>query len=182
MTLSDQTDLPWDKLHKRTEAFRLILDLLPGGCRIVETGTIRMVDNWAGDGQSTVVWNTAAEILAGSVITVDIDPVGAQLVEQLELDRTSAVTADSVATLRSMYGPVDLLYLDSFDINFANPEPAQKHHLREIAAAWHLLRRGSLVAVDDNLDHAGKGHLVAEFLAAHDATELLSGYVRVWRI
>jgi predicted O-methyltransferase YrrM len=172
----------WDQLGVRFEAFQLICDALPDAPTIVETGSIRKLGNWLGDGQSTIVWNAIASRTNGTVTTIDIDPTGGELVEQLGLSHTTAITADSVATLRTITGPVDFLYLDAFDIDFAAPEPAQEHHLREINAAWHLLRKGSLVAVDDNIDGAGKGRMVAEFLSSRNAVELLDSYVRVWRI
>jgi len=172
----------WDQLGKRLEAFQMIGELLPDAPRIVETGTVRQIGNWLGDGQSTIVWNHYAAQTDGVVVTIDIDPVGAHLVDTLGLSHTTPVTADSVDTLRSMSGAVSFLYLDAYDIDFSKPEPAQKHHLQEICAAWHLLRKGSLVAVDDNMDHAGKGMLVAEFLQSHNAVELLQSYVRIWRI
>lgn len=182
MATSDLIDVPWEQLGKRSEAFRLIVDLMPPQCRIVETGSVRKAGNWIGDGQSTVVWDQVASVLGGHVTTVDIDPIGAALVTELGLANTTAVTSDSLPVLRALTEPVDLLYLDSFDINFAVPEPAQHHHLCEIVAAWHLLRRGSLVGVDDNTDESGKGKSVGEFLEAHGAIEIHTGYVRVWRV
>lgn len=172
----------WDQLGRRTDAFKMIVDLLPDAPRIVETGTVRQVGNWAGDGQSTIVWNHIAAATGGHVVTIDIDPVGAHLVDVLGLSHTTAFTADSISTLRGLVGPYDLMYLDAFDIDFDAPEPAQQHHLSEIVAGWHLLRKNSLVAVDDNLSHAGKGLLVAEFLQSRNAVEVLDSYVRIWRI
>jgi predicted O-methyltransferase YrrM len=182
MATAELIDVPWLELGKRAEPFRTIIDLLPANCVIVETGTVRKEHNWCGDGQSTVVWDQVARVLAGHVTTIDIDPVGAELVDHLGLTCTTAITADSLVTLRKLSAPVALLYLDSFDINFAEPEPAQQHHLREIAAAWHLMRPGSIVAVDDNLPHAGKGRLVAEFLEARGAVRIVDAYVQAWRI
>ena len=182
MGTADLIDVPWVELGKRAEAFRLIVDSLPPNFVAVETGTVRQSGNWIGDGQSTVVWDAAARVLAGHVTTIDIDPVGAQIVDQLGLTHTTAITADSLVTLRKLSCAADLLYLDAFDIDFAAPTAAQQHHLREIAAAWHLMRPGSIVAVDDNLSHAGKGKLVGEFLAQRNATEIHTGYVRVWRL
>lgn len=182
MATSDLIDVPWEQLGKRSQAFRLIVDLMPPQCRIVETGSVRKAGNWMGDGQSTVVWDQVAKVLGGHVTTVDIDPIGAELVTELGLANTTAITANSLPTLRALSQRVDLLYLDSFDIDFAEPEPAQHHHLREIVAAWHLMRHGSLVAVDDNTDESGKGKKVGEFLEAHGAIEIHTGYVRVWRV
>ena len=174
--------IAWARLGKRHEAFAAIAELLPEGCRIIETGTVRQIDNWEGDGQSTIVWNTLATNLGGTVTTIDINPIGAELVAELELQATTAIVGDSLDVIPTLTGHADLLYLDSFDVDFENPLPAAAHHLSELMAALNLLAPGSLVAVDDNRDDQGKGSEVAWFLAEHGAVEIVRGYVRVWRI
>ena len=174
--------IAWDRLGKRHEAFATIAELLPEGCRIIETGTVRQIDNWEGDGQSTIVWDTLATNLGGTVTTIDIDPIGAELVAELELQATTAIVGNSLDVIPTLTGHADLLYLDSFDVDFENPLPAAAHHLSELMAALNLLAPGSLVAVDDNRDDQGKGSEVAWFLAEHGAVEIVRGYVRVWRI
>jgi len=182
MGTADLIDVPWDQLGKRAEAFRTIIDLLPANPVIVETGTIRKLGNWLGDGQSTLVWDAAARVLAGHVTTIDIDPIGMHLVDELALTHTTAITGDSIVTLRKLSAATDLLYLDAFDINFAAPKPAQHHHLREIVAAWHLCRTGTIVAVDDNTLEGGKGKRVSEFVEQRGAVKIVDGYVQAWRI
>lgn len=174
--------IAWDRLGKRHEAFATIAELLPEGCRIIETGTVRQIDNWEGDGQSTIVWDTLATNLGGTVTTIDIDPIGAELVAELELQATTAIVGNSLDVIPTLTGHADLLYLDSFDVDFENPLPAAAHHLSELMAALNLLAPGSLVAADDNRDDQGKGSEVAWFLAEHGAVEIVRGYVRVWRI
>ena len=174
--------IAWDRLGKRHEAFAAIAELLPEGCHIIETGTVRQIDNWEGDGQSTIVWDTLATNLGGTVTTIDIDPIGAELVAELELQATTAIVGNSLDVIPTLTGHADLLYLDSFDVDFENPLPAAAHHLSELMAALNLLAPGSLVAVDDNEDDQGKGSEVAWFLAEHGAVEIVRGYVRVWRI
>lgn len=174
--------IAWDRLGKRHEAFAAIAELLPEGCHIIETGTVRQIDNWEGDGQSTIVWDTLATNLGGTVTTIDIDPIGAELVAELELQATTAIVGNSLDVIPTLTGHADLLYLDSFDVDFENPLPAAAHHLSELMAALNLLAPGSLVAVDDNQDDQGKGSEVAWFLAEHGAVEIVRGYVRVWRI
>lgn len=174
--------IAWDRLGKRHEAFATIAELLPEGCRIIETGTVRQIDNWEGDGQSTIVWDTLATNLGGTVTTIDINPIGAELVAELELQATTAIVGNSLDVIPTLTGHADLLYLDSFDVDFENPQPAAAHHLSELTAALNLLAPGSLVAVDDNRDDQGKGSEVAWFLAEHGAVEIVRGYVRVWRI
>ena len=63
--------IAWARLGKRHEAFAAIAELLPEGCRIIETGTVRQIDNWEGDGQSTIVWDTLATNLGGTVTTIE---------------------------------------------------------------------------------------------------------------
>ena len=174
--------IAWDRLGKRHEAFAAIAELLPEGCHIIETGTVRQIDNWEGDGQSTIVWDTLATNLGGTVTTIDINPIGAELVAELELQATTAIVGNSLDVIPTLTGHADLLYLDSFDVDFENPLPAAAHHLSELMAALNLLAPGSLVAVDDNQDDQGKGSEVAWFLAEHGAVEIVRGYVRVWRI
>ena len=174
--------IAWERLGKREDAFRYFYEHLPQGCNIVETGSIRELGKWEGDGQSTIVWDAIAADRDGAVITIDIDPTGAELVHELELTHTRAITSDSLLILPTLTEPVDLLYLDSFDVDFENPLPAAAHHLSELMAALNLLAPGSLVAVDDNRDDQGKGSEVAWFLAEHGAVEIVRGYVRVWRI
>jgi predicted O-methyltransferase YrrM len=174
--------IAWDRLGKRHEAFAAIAELLPEGCHIIETGTVRQIDNWEGDGQSTIVWDTLATNLGGTVTTIDINPIGAELVAELELQATTAIVGNSLDVIPTLTGHADLLYLDSFDVDFENLLPAAAHHLSELMAALNLLAPGSLVAVDDNQDNQGKGSEVAWFLAEHGAVEIVRGYVRVWRI
>lgn len=175
--------IPWLLLGDRQHAFETFGELLGNGCVIVETGTVRTLGNWIGDGQSTVVWNHYASQLDGNVWTIDIDPNGAQLVAELGLDRVTAITADSLVTLPTLgIDHVDLLYLDSFDVDWENPAPAAAHHLEELHAAAPMLGPGSIVAVDDNRDGNGKGSAIATHFANLGVPEIVSGYVRAWRL
>ena len=175
--------IPWGLLGKRLDAFERITAMLKPECVIVETGTVRQAGNWGGDGQSTVVWNAYAEQLGGHVTTIDLDPGGAELVEQLGLTSTTAITGDSLQVLQNLeISHINFLYLDSYDIDWENPDPASAHHLAELKIVWPLLQPGSIVAVDDNQHGCGKGEYVAAHMAAAGVPEIISGYVRVWRI
>lgn len=175
--------IPWNLLGHRLTAFERITAMLPEHCVILETGTIREPGNWIGDGQSTVVWNHYAELKSGHVTTIDLDPNCAELVRQLNLQCTTAITGDSLLVIPELdLQHVDFLYLDSFDVDFNNPDPASAHHLSELLLCWELLNSGSIVAVDDNRNGAGKGTAVAAHMAEHNIPEIVSGYVRVWRI
>ena len=176
-------NIPWGLLGQRLNAFERITAMLQSGCVIVETGTVRQAGNWGGDGQSTVVWNAYAEMLGGHVTTIDLDPVGATLVEQLALANTTAITGDSLQVLPTLtVSHIDFLYLDSFDVDWNNTTPAAEHHLAELKIVWPLLKPGSIVAVDDNRNGHGKGELVAAHMAANNVPEILNEYVRVWKV
>ena len=174
--------IPYERLGQREEAFRYIGQHLPDKPVIVETGTVREVGNWAGDGQSTLVWDHFADILDGIVYTIDIEDTGLQLVDELNLERTVAVQGDSLDMIPFINTTIDFLYLDSYDIDWNNPEPSAEHHLQELLAALPMLQDQALVAVDDNRPEAGKGFKVAEYLETLGAVEVVSGYVRVWRL
>jgi cephalosporin hydroxylase len=175
--------IPWELLGQRLDAFERITAMLQPQCVIVETGTVRLAGNWGGDGQSTVVWNAYAEQLGGHVTTIDLDPVGAQLVEQLGLTSTTAITGDSLQVLPTLdISHINFLYLDSYNVDWSNPTPAAAHHLAELKIVWPLLQPGSIVAVDDNRNGHGKGEQVAAHMAALGVPEIISGYVRAWKV
>ena len=60
--------------------------------------------------------------------------------------------------------------------------PAAAHHLAELKIVWPLLQPGSIVAVDDNRNGHGKGEQVAAHMAALGVPEIISGYVRAWKV
>ena len=80
------------QLAHRTEGFRKVFDHLDRFDRpvgIVETGCVRRQDNWAGDGQSTILFDRYAEFHPRSaVFSVDRDPEAAALCRSL-LESTS---------------------------------------------------------------------------------------------
>jgi len=134
------------------------LDRLDRPVGIVETGCVREPDNWEGDGQSTVLFGKYAEHHPGSyVASVDIDPEAAAACRKLVGRDVRVSTGDSVIFLRilaSLPPPemphLDLLYLDSFDVDFDNPLPAAIHHMKEFVAVAPLIEPDTLVMVDDS--------------------------------
>jgi hypothetical protein len=173
-------------LNLRAEAFDAItaqLESLGRPVTIVETGCLRQEGNWAGDGQSTLVWDKFVNYAGGTVLSVDLDPHAAALANSLTSDLTRVESNDSVAWLLHSAAvglQVDFLYLDSYDIDWANPEPSMKHHEKELVAARPMLRPGTIVAVDDNTPTAGKGYLVGVTAEREGWHVLADGYVRAW--
>ena len=138
-------------LANRATGFRAIFELLEladaNRYLILETGTLRLLDNWAGDGQSTRLFDAFVNFHDGAVFSVDIDPKAVAVARAAVSARTHCVCADSVAFLRDVSrmapGGFDLVYLDSLDLDVNNPAPSAFHHIKE------LLALGTLAAGDD---------------------------------
>ena len=177
-----------DRLAGRADAFEAITSRLVSLGReitIVETGCARLEGNWAGDGQSTLVWDALVNDTGGIVLSVDIDPKAVSLANSLTSDLTRVECNDSVQWLMHMAVcglSVDFLYLDSYDIDWANPRPSMEHHERELDAAWPMLQPGTIVAVDDNQPNVGKGYLVGLIAERNNWETVADGYVRAWSV
>ena len=173
----------YDKLSKRANAFDIItskLEELNRPVTIIETGCSRYVDSWEGDGNSTVIWDNFVSNFGGEVYSVDIDPNHTVYAKALVSDKTTIVTSDSVQWLKGLSLNADLLYLDSYDIDWNNPEPSMRHHENELMASMHILRPGSIVAVDDNLENVGKGYIVEQIANHLGWTTIVDEYIKAW--
>jgi predicted O-methyltransferase YrrM len=173
--------------HRR-EGFEFMLEHLRQ-CRqprIVETGCAPSEGNFTGDGCSTLLFDAIAEELDGSVFSVDINPDAVAVARRQVGPRTTVHCGDSVTWLGGARRQVDLLYLDSYDFEPMNPWPSMAHHMQELAAGFHLLKPGSLVAVDDNYQSPfgliGKGGVVAEYFERVGIPLVFEGYQCIWRI
>lgn len=174
---------------------------------IVETGCLRKADNWEGDGQSTLLFDRYAEHHPGSfVATVDINAEATAICRSLVGAAVRITTGDSVNFLRDMAAApppelpaLDLLYLDSFDVDFDDPMPAAIHHMKEFVAASPLITAETLVMVDDSPSSflgvlsvdssfsaitdpqiSGKGKLIADYARHVGAEQRFAGYQCGW--
>jgi predicted O-methyltransferase YrrM len=183
-----------DKTDKRQQSFELMIDHLRK-CKnplIVETGVSRQEDNWFGDGQSTLIWDKIAEETTGTVHCVDINQNSCRFARNKCSVRTMIWCSDSVKWLADkekeydkLNRKIDLLYLDSQDIDIKNWHPSAFQHILELLAIKGALRPGTLVAVDDNLiidgEHIGKGTYVAEFMNKVGKEQIYKGYQWIFR-
>lgn len=188
------------RLDKRATGFERLFESLarqPGPLLIVETGTLRIAGNWEGDGQSSVMFDlfAQAEILRGrsvSFLSVDLSAASIGVARAVCSHATTLLCTDSVHGLHTLsrLAPdrrIGLLYLDSFDLDVADPMPSAQHHLMELTAAAPMLGPGSLVMVDDYDVPGvgalgGKGLLVDAYMGAIGATALHTGYAKLWRL
>jgi len=197
-------------LEHRAHTFARVfeyLDRLDRPVGIIETGCVRAVGNWRGDGGSTVLFDKYAQTHPGSVVqSVDIDAKATELCRSLVSSRVTVHTADSVRFLETAADAVqpdsqvlDLLYLDSFDLDKANPLPSALHHLMELTASTPLIRPETMVVVDDSFLTVqgiagpngqfqlvaeptidGKGKLIAEYARRVGAELVFQGYQCGW--
>lgn len=147
--------------------------------RIVETGTARQKDNWAGDGQSTLIWDWVVGHTGGSGVSIDCDAEACEIARS-QVKHMQVVNADSLMFLRQMIlTPIDLLYLDSYDYESGNA--ASLHHAGELACVWDSLPAGCIVAVDDCIaPHRGKHVLVKWFMESTARAPFVDGYISAW--
>jgi len=168
---------------RRWESFSTIVEYLSNKNRslhIVETGCMRMLGNWGGDGQSTVVWGWLASQAGGTLTSIDISEENARTA-QLHVPHAKVIAGDSIKMLPLVLAncPIDFLYLDSYDWTGTAESPL--HHMGELAVAWQYLPSGCVVAVDDCISETeGKGIYVRHFFQSIGAVELVNGYVSAW--
>jgi hypothetical protein len=180
-------DEVFPRLSRRQSSFETMFEFLNKikHPTIVETGTYREQDSYEGDGCSTLLFDKYVECHGGNLISIDIDPKACQLARNATTEAI-VIERDSVKALGEMNGHVDLLYLDSYDINdWDNDWAPASHHLKELFAAKNLISPGTLIVVDDN-DHLssgtliGKGRLINELMEALGIEPCIFGYQIGW--
>ena len=181
-----------DKLGIRKTSFTKIfqyLDNIKGPINIVETGCLRIKDNFKGDGQSTLLFDKYT---------------------QFRGEKSKVYTGDSVKyliellpKLKKEEQKISLFYLDSFDVDWQSSDRSAAHHLKEITAIINYISEETLIVIDDApilapmkienkkmsliTEHpapkpfiGGKGYLVNEFAFANNATLYFSNYQTAW--
>ena len=130
---------------------RLFQEIEAKGCpplTILETGTA------AWGTSSTYLFDAYVRKYGGKFWTVDINPAHSDAVKPHMSGNTTVVTADSVKFLSDWVKEhpgerADIVYLDSYDLDFDSPEPSGNHGLQEYNAILPALQKGSLLLIDD---------------------------------
>ena len=150
-----------DKLGIRKTSFSLIfeyLDKQQGPINIVETGCLRIKDNFQGDGQSTLLFDkyTLNRENGSKVYTVDINPNATKVCKSVVSENVEVHTGDSVKYLVELMDKlnrenkkVSLFYLDSFDVDWQSSDRSAAHHLKELTAIINYISEETMVVVDD---------------------------------
>lgn len=184
---------PWfHRLEKRKWTFlKMIehLEAIPEGGRILETGTLRITDNFEGDGQSTFIWNwfLSQEDLNDYWLaySVDIDPNAVKIATE-HCPLVKIRESDSLKFLSDYAELLDptmvrLLYLDSFDWHPDIHLDSCFHHLAELTTIYAKLPSGCMIVVDDKHGPlAGKHMMVQFFFEKLGITPVFDAYQVGW--
>ena len=112
---------------------------------ILETGT----SAWGTD--STRLFDSYVKNFGGTFLSIDIRSFPSErLKDQLSCNST-LIIGDSVSEIEKL--PVDklfdLVYLDSFDADWDDPEPSALHGLNEMKVVLSRLKQDAVVVIDD---------------------------------
>lgn len=156
-----------NQLGHRIEGFDFIFNYLREieNPVIVETGCARGCekgeDNYSGDGESSVLFDSYIHEYGGEFFTVDISEISYNYCKnKLKSPNSSVALSDSVSYLKKINDDfqlrnkkIDFLYLDSFDAPHYDKkvvENSARHHLYELLSIFPSLKSNCLIGVDDN--------------------------------
>lgn len=133
------------KSHPNIKAFIKIMELLQERpVTIIETGT----SAWGTD--STRLWARYVQNFGGELWSVDIRPQASERLKGELRGNVHLVISDSVEFLLSENSPkANVYFLDSWDVNWSDPEPSALHGLAEFDAIKKRLLPGDIIFIDD---------------------------------
>jgi len=190
------------KLGHRTDGFDFIFNYLKDvkDPLIVETGCARQLDNYEGDGQSSLLFDKYIKEYGGEFHTVDISPESTEYCQSKMTSSNSLVyTDDSITRLKILNKrfqvqnrKIDFLYLDSFDAPRDDPDTCYRsalHHIYELLTIAPSLKPGALIGVDDNWIEVkndqnilrGKGQIIYDYMVSANIPVAHAGYQIFWR-
>lgn len=169
----------------RNRSFAAAMDWLKDVDRptIVETGTIRSPEDWAGAGYSTYLLGAFAWAKGGTLVSVDLSAnfckYSASATKELQGSGVGVkvIASDSRDFLRSYNGrPIDLFYSDSADVGTPG---YQECCVDEVRLAIPLLADRGAILIDDTVHDGqwnGKGSLAVPWLMEQGWRLDWSGY------
>lgn len=140
----------WSKSdHQNRQGFLVAVNSLEGkAANIIETGT----SDYGTD--SSRLFDSYVRNFGGNFYTVDISPYPARRLRLVKSRRSHFFVMDSVQFLNrfseiTSERSADLIYLDSWDVDWSNPRPSAEHGKRELVAIRPLLSAGTVIVIDD---------------------------------
>ena len=124
---------------------------------IVETGCMHTPLEQNAGAMTMVFADLLKNHTGGSITTIDISPEAmgrCKIYTRDFSEHINYVVSDSVSYLKNLpfwvAEEIDLLFLDSYDLNVFDPMPSYIHHLRELLAVYDNLSDEVIIGVDDN--------------------------------
>jgi len=118
--------------------------------RILETGSSAHGTN------SSILFFKLIDLLGGSFDTVDLNPDATARVKEALTSgfpqlqgKAHCHNMDSVALIKSLEGPFDVVYLDSYDLYPGIFKESEEHGLQEFDAVLNKLADEALILIDD---------------------------------
>lgn len=161
-------------LTRRHNTFKQIFSYLDtiSNPVIVETGISRSINNYNGDGHSTLLFDEYLEFFkkSGSLTTIDLNKSTCEFTKPMLSSKSTVICEDSVIALNILgndpqFPKIDLLYLDSYDVDWDNPHNSAFHHFKELFTIFPKIKRGTLIVVDDHDHGKGKGKYIGEYMS-----------------
>jgi len=176
-------------LARRKDTFKKMFEYLESLKKeeylIVETGICRAENNFSGDGMSSLMFDDFINYYGGKFITVDINKKNVEFAKTKLSNKAEVINSDSVVALEEISNlneitGVDLLYLDSFDVDWKNPHVSALHHLKELVSAKNMIKDHSLIVVDDNQNNTGKGMYINDYMSNLNKEKYFDDYQIGW--
>jgi predicted O-methyltransferase YrrM len=151
---------------------------------------------------STLIFYDVVTTHGGEFHSVDIDPKAVEFAQSI-IKTGTVHCSDSVKylyelnkELREQNRYIDLLYLDSYDLDMQDPAPSCFHHMKELLAIRPSLKEGSMIVVDDNAlvntvlpgetepkkVVIGKGIYIYKFFEDVGVELIHKGYQMIWKL
>lgn len=190
--------------HPCKDSLSIALNELNGKpAQIVETGSSAWGVN------SSMLFDSYVNSFGGSLLSVDIRSKPMLSLIWTTTDKSIFYCDDSVNFLKKFSKPnISLLYLDSWDVDWANPIPSSIHGLNEFLSVLPKLLPGTLLLIDDTPKdikvmknvhpnylkdfelfkkiygfYPGKGSLVLNYLKQRSLGKLINhDYQVLWRL
>jgi hypothetical protein len=174
---------PLNPVRNRADNFLYVFEYLENipNPVILETGVMRPDHGdmaFGDDGCSTFLFDQFINIHGGTFTSVDINETNCNHARSKISNKSTVVCSDSVTFLWDYKQPIDMVYLDSFDLDTKNPQPSQIHHLKELCSIMKNLQPHTLIVIDDHMvkDNMGKGYLIKEFMQQINKFPLFENY------
>jgi len=151
---------------------------------ILETGCVRWNQNWAGEGQFTIIADAFVNHYDGNVYAVNINENDVKNARTYVSNKTSIELNCSLKFTEnfSNINDIDLFYLDSLDLNWEFPSESANHHLLEFNNIMKNRNFSNFyLSVDDcnintNNSLIGKGQHIINYLNHLNIKPILNEY------